>query len=636
MTPRPGHFVLHNKAVPPLTAGSYVVQAELDLDVASGDDLGVDPNDGHLEVTAPRFVMPPAEILSTFPPANAVGGWNTRLPQIVLKQRTMPWMRSSDDDTPWLALVVVSEREAVFYKNLPVEQCVSAGVHLENRNDVTTGSCIEVSQETIDKVFPTQEEVTLLAHVREVDLADTELALGDDDGFVAVVMANRLPQYDFEADEPVTYRACLISLEGQLDRLAEPPDDDLPLFDNQIAVLPGQFFDFHTAILDELDLGVPTGPRSAVSSQPPNPPATTSVVARSTARPSQLQPLPSYQVGHLTAEFLDGSLIGDLIRGTTSRFPVLAQWSFTCSDSGSFESIMQDLDVGMLGTEPPPSGYPGGTTVEVAETGHVGLDHLTRRGSPQRAWYRGPLSPHRIVREAPAKADDGRSDALHLPLAHTSDQLRVVTGTGRENLSRAAAFEIGRLLTLSNPAVVAAVMRWRREQFGIARLGAVNNAFGTDVRGGSDDLITDVGSGVIGVIHDPPVTFPRPTPPLIPGPAIDDLPVDVGGWLDLLDGIGIPNEVFEVPDLDLGGLVVTMSDLDLQTTVVFEPDMAQLDSMLIAEVVQQADLHVQQQVVLGDFSSDTVDSNALFGAVLQNPLSVDVSDRLFSLDGGDF
>ena len=58
--------------------------------------------------------------------------------------------------------------------------------------------------------------------------------------------------------------------------------------------------------------------------------------------------------------------------------------------------------------------------------------------------------------------------------------------------------------------------------------------------------------------------------------------------------------------------------------------------MLIAEVVQQADLHVQQQVVLGDFSSDTVDSNALFGAVLQNPLSVDVSDRLFSLDGGDF
>jgi hypothetical protein len=56
-----------------------------------------------------------------------------------------------------------------------------------------------------------------------------------------------------------------------------------------------------------------------------------------------------------------------------------------------------------------------------------------------------------------------------LPLAHTSDQLRRIVPDGREDLALAAAFEIGRLLALSQTSVVAALMRWRREQFGAER-----------------------------------------------------------------------------------------------------------------------------------------------------------------------
>jgi hypothetical protein len=57
----------------------------------------------------------------------------------------------------------------------------------------------------------------------------------------------------------------------------------------------------------------------------------------------------------------------------------------------------------------------------------------------------------------------------HLPLANVSDQLRRVVPDGREDLALAAAFEIGRLLALSQPSVVSALMRWRREQFGAER-----------------------------------------------------------------------------------------------------------------------------------------------------------------------
>src|SRR5690606_20678835 len=143
----------------------------------------------------------------------------------------------------------------------------------------------------------------------------------------------------------------------------------------------------------------------------------------------------------------------------------------------------RNLDVGLLGTLPaqrtaadrppcanPPAGdAPPPTEVarpapELAETGHVGLPHLTRRGEPLRAWYRGPLTPHVMVRDRDPDTEDGRR-----PLAHTSDQLRRVVPDGREDLSLAAAFEIGRLLALSHPAIVAALMRWRREQFGAAR-----------------------------------------------------------------------------------------------------------------------------------------------------------------------
>jgi hypothetical protein len=147
------------------------------------------------------------------------------------------------------------------------------------------------------------------------------------------------------------------------------------------------------------------------------------------------------------------------------RFPVLAHWSFTTSEGATFETLMQDLDVGLLGTVPErPANAPdaqGGP--EVVQTGHIGLDHRTRRGDPVRAWYRGPCVPF------PTSRDAGASNAP-LALAHAADQLRRVIPDGREDLALAAAFEIGRLLALSQLSVVSALLRFRGEQFGAGRV----------------------------------------------------------------------------------------------------------------------------------------------------------------------
>jgi hypothetical protein len=146
------------------------------------------------------------------------------------------------------------------------------------------------------------------------------------------------------------------------------------------------------------------------------------------------------------------------------RFPVLAHWSFTTNEGATFETLMQDLDVGLLGTipEPAPDAPPAGRPApEIVQTGHLGLDHRARRGDTMRAWYRGPLVPFPTLR------DPAGGTPL---LAHASDQLRRVVPDGREDLSLAAAFEIGRLLGLSQLSVVSALLRFRGEQFGAGRV----------------------------------------------------------------------------------------------------------------------------------------------------------------------
>src|SRR5262249_42183838 len=70
--------------------------------------------------------------------------------------------------------------------------------------------------------------------VREVDIQDTELAGGDDDGWMAVVLANRLPVFDTANGKPVRYLACLVSLEGQIPRLP-PPVPPVEFFQYELA-----------------------------------------------------------------------------------------------------------------------------------------------------------------------------------------------------------------------------------------------------------------------------------------------------------------------------------------------------------------------------------------------------------------
>ena len=222
--PRTGHFILHSNVMPKITAGRYELRTE-----QTGLPFEVEPESTHIQVAAPRYTMPTDQILSSFPPANAEGAFGDRLPQIVLKRRTLPWERNpagavNPSDTPWLALVVVAEGEAQLSVATPVRDCVTSGTALldPGDKDVEQGLYLAVTETVVKKIFPCKNDLPLLAHVREVDVNDTELANGDDDGWLAVVLANRLPVFDEANKKSVRYMACLVNLEGQLEALPPP------------------------------------------------------------------------------------------------------------------------------------------------------------------------------------------------------------------------------------------------------------------------------------------------------------------------------------------------------------------------------------------------------------------------------
>jgi hypothetical protein len=487
--PAPGTFVLHRSVKPALAAGDYVLHGT--QDVAGGP---VEAYDGHLRISAPRYAMPPDQILSTFPPANSEGAVNARLPQIVLRRRTLPWERSAGAgataDTPWLALIVIAEGEGQLSGETPVGQCVTAGVTLTGPNDVASGVYLAVSRTVVDAVFPTKNDLPLLAHVREVDISDTELILGDDDGWLAVVLANRLPQ------PGQRYLACLVNLEGQLETLPVPKPP---------AVWVAETFVGSAVVQDLRGVADKPDPDSYLMGNVTMSDAATGSVAMGTVTTGATKMVAqSWDAAPRTVEKLavsaaaadayrvvrDGMTAGfrlpveGILSEPTYRFPVLAHWSFSCTEAGDFQSLMQNLDVGLLGTLPaappapppgaPPAPPPARPLPEVAETGHVGLAHLTRRGEPAVAWFRGPLSPQLTERQQPDA--DGR-----LPIAHASDQIRRIVPDGREDLTYAAAFEIGRLLALAQPSIVAALLRWRADQFGRELVRQIVGAITDDI-----------------------------------------------------------------------------------------------------------------------------------------------------------
>lgn len=502
----PGFFVVHDAVRPPLTDGDYQLHVSQSMSVSGAS---IDPAVRSLRLVGPRYTLPPDQVLSVFPPPNGTGSFAGRLPQIVLRRRTLPYERTMQPGDrqpapPWLALVVLADGEGQLLTSQPLD----ATLPEQDDKDAPVRDVLRVSERVVQAVFPAIEDLTWLTHVREVDISDTEMALGDDDGWLAVVIANRLPVTgppDTEGGPPSPrhYTAFLVSLEGH--------EGDLPVAAK--APPPQQVFttshvysdaEIAAAVLvaereQRSPLQSSTGARVVPQLAPEEPGGLgrqgASLAGRAFAAALPSHPADAWSAspapgnaaaasakastvsvsGVTGAGALKGLSVNPVFYDPLARivdFTVLTHWSFTSQPEGDFAWLMQHLDVGMLGTPPKPP--PAGQTppppdprpaLQVAGTGHITLAATSRRGEPATVWYRGPCTAQPVLRPAPTDPNG--------VLAHTADQLRQVGPDGLENVSLAIAFEIGRMLAASQPGVVAALLDWRRAGYAPARLGAI-------------------------------------------------------------------------------------------------------------------------------------------------------------------
>lgn len=522
-----GQLRLYSSVRPALSAGSYTVRLEQAITSAGA----IAPVDRPMEVTAPRFALAGTEVQSVFPPPNANGAFDTRLAQIVLRRRTLPWERAANaapvaTRPPWLALVILGEGEANFLKGVSIADALPQDVRAAlGVTEQGTCDALEVSSTVVDKAFPREDELEALCHVRRVNLLDTELATGDDDGYLSVVVCNRLPQ------QGQTYGAYLISLEGQLAVLPDPVPPAPTVGTTSVYEAPPEVIAAASyantggtvelvdteppEFLDGEDRYKPVIRRTSawqtpVTAAPPPPPAPAPTPSQGTLQHATdfaaLEPEPP----------------------VLHRFPVLAHWQFTCGTGGDFQALTSNLDVGLLGTPPNPTHGPKpATRLEVADTGHTVVDQVTWRGEPARAWYRGPFVPRHVTRRA-----------APVPY-HVADQALRFGADGRADVSLAAAFELGRLLALSDARYAAVLHRWRRAALAARRVAAaVARVPGTEgvATDGGESLTRTLGVAVLaGVAADGAAALGDTVPPT----DVDDLLADDDAAV-IAEGLGLP------------------------------------------------------------------------------------------------
>jgi len=142
---------------------------------------------------------------------------------------------------------------------------------------------------------------------------------------------------------------------------------------------------------------------------------------------------------------------------TTVRMAVMATWSFTAlpEKGETFADLVQNLNVCSLHLQNKPAKVVTDAEKLVANAfhdGYVAMTYHTRDGEKTAAWYRGPLTP--------VKLDFVKLD----PFFSAESGMIYDAKTGLFDLSYAVAWQIGRLLALSDSEFSVGLMKWRKEQ----------------------------------------------------------------------------------------------------------------------------------------------------------------------------
>lgn len=246
----PNQLLLTDAFVPRLTAGQYTLTAYQDLVLERESGKPVKPlsDTKTFSVAAPRFSLDPDEIYSVYPPDGSSGAYETTVPHVVFRRKTLPWERRlpstpGEPPAPWMALLLFDEDELTGYsfetrlvsdlvgfELTDWEKNPPAGPNGDRNNRCKT---LDIPWKLFRTVTPHEDELRYLAHTRGVFKDHKEDVPGIGDGWFSVILANRLPtthppasaRVDPQPEAPPKRDvAVLISLEGLSDHIKANPE----------------------------------------------------------------------------------------------------------------------------------------------------------------------------------------------------------------------------------------------------------------------------------------------------------------------------------------------------------------------------------------------------------------------------
>lgn len=235
-----------DNVLPPLASAEYTIALEQTVNVDGHVDDDTEPyrHDQRIRVDGPHFELPAGAVFSTYPPAGSSADYSRAVASVVLGARTLPWQIAPGPAaalaggplvTPWLALLLLTPDDIVTATapaagsvtgafSVPLADYLSPGdgyvgpdftdqqVPNPAQQTATDYQCtvVDITAAAFSATAPMLAELPYLAHAREVDTTDQEIAAVEADGWFSVVLGNRLAT----GSSSGLYLAHLVSVEG--------------------------------------------------------------------------------------------------------------------------------------------------------------------------------------------------------------------------------------------------------------------------------------------------------------------------------------------------------------------------------------------------------------------------------------
>lgn len=150
------------------------------------------------------------------------------------------------------------------------------------------------------------------------------------------------------------------------------------------------------------------------------------------------------------------------------KFISLYNWSYICPKAApTFRNLMMDLDARafrLYGNE----GNANKSLTNYTNKGYVPMPHFLRKGKQTFSWYRSPLLPDASCLSSPDLTMRHGADHYLQFDTHSADQqqnadTKNLSGSNMLMVSYAAAWQLGRMLTLEQTDVALAIQRLKRK-----------------------------------------------------------------------------------------------------------------------------------------------------------------------------